>query len=127
MIISSSHYRIAIQFLIGIGIPIALAFSGWVISASIEKSKLDSEYVRIALSVLVNNKEVHEDVAKDSAKEKNLTEEDLPLRTWAVRLLNEKSPVRLSSEEQKAFIHGVKGLDIDIRVVPDKIQCKSMI
>ena len=87
-----------IQWLSGLGIPVAIIFAGWLISNRIEGAKLDSEYVRMALSLL--NKEI----PKVDGKDTELSAEQIALRMWAVRLLNRKSPEKFTDAEQRAIL-----------------------
>ena len=87
-----------IGWLAGIGIPLAIVFAGWLITTSIETSKLDSEYVKIALGVLA---------AKEKSADGKLVEstaDEKVLKQWAVRLLNKKSPEKFTKEEQDALL-----------------------
>ncbi|MCX7096755.1 MAG: hypothetical protein NTV43_02485 [Methylococcales bacterium] len=86
---------ILIQWLAGIGIPVALVFSSWLITTSSERTKVDSEYVRIALSILAT-----EQKSDDNA----IRNDQLALRRWAIRLLNKKSPEKFTDEEQNALL-----------------------
>jgi hypothetical protein len=86
------------SWLSGLGIPIAIVVTGWLITTSIENAKLDSEYVKIALSILSSKtKTADGKIAPFTAEEKTL-------REWAVRLLNRKSPEKFSENEQKALL-----------------------
>jgi hypothetical protein len=87
-----------IAWLAGIGIPISIMLAGWLITSTIESSKLDSEYVKIALGIL-SAKEKQAD-----GKPVELTAEEKVLRQWAVRLLNKKSPESFTKEEQEALL-----------------------
>lgn len=86
-----------------LAIPLAILIAGQSITSSIEASKLDSEYVKIALGV------ISADVAKlgDSGGEFKLapaSEEQLAMRRWAIRLLNRKAPEKLTDTEQTALL-----------------------
>jgi hypothetical protein len=87
-----------IAWLGGLGIPIALIAAGWLISTNTESSKLESEYVRMALSILTAQDRVSD------GKRPPLTNEEIALRQWAVRLLNRQSPEKFTEEEQKALL-----------------------
>jgi hypothetical protein len=89
-----------ISWISGIGIPGALIFVGWLALGSVERSKLDSEYVRIALNVL----SAKPTGKPDSEGMPAPTEDEMALRKWAVRLLNGKSPEKFSTEEQSALL-----------------------
>jgi hypothetical protein len=87
-----------IGWLAGIGIPLAIVFAGWLITTSVETSKLDSEYVKIALGVLA---------AKEKGPDGKVVEptsDEKVLKHWAVRLLNKKSPEKFTKEEQEALL-----------------------
>jgi hypothetical protein len=86
-----------IAWLAGIGIPVSMIFTGWLITSTIESSKLDSEYVKVALGVLAAKEK------QADGKPAELTTEDKALRRWAVRLLNKKSPEPFSKDEQEAL------------------------
>lgn len=87
-----------IAWLGGLGIPVALIVAGWLISTKTEGSKLESEYVRIALNILTAQDRVSD------GKRPPLTNEEIALRQWAVRLLNRQSPEKFTEEEQKALL-----------------------
>ena len=87
-----------IAWLGGLGIPFAVIVVGWLITSSIETSKLESEYVRMALGILT----AHEKTA--DGKLLPLTDDEKVLRQWAIRLLNRKAPEKFTEEEQKALL-----------------------
>ena len=87
-----------IQWLSGLGIPVAIIFAGWLISNRIESAKLDSEYVRMALALL------KKEGPKDDGADAELSAEQIALRMWAVRLLNRKSPEKFTEAEQRAIL-----------------------
>lgn len=89
-----------IAWLGGLGLPVSILVAGWLITSTIESSKLDSEYVKIALGILsVQNKDKDGNVLEP-------TPEEAVMRAWAVRLLNKKSPEKFSKEEQEALASG---------------------
>jgi len=82
----------------GLGVPLAILISGWLITSSIESSKLESEYVKMALTILSTQR-------KDAdGKVLTPTPDELALRQWAVRLLNKQSPEKFLSAEQAALL-----------------------
>jgi hypothetical protein len=87
-----------IQWLTGLGFPIALIISSWLISTSIENTKVDTEYVTLAINIL------NKDVAglKNTQKQDNISEKNA-IRSWAIRVLDAKSPVKLTALEKDAF------------------------
>jgi len=87
-----------IAWLGGLGIPFAVIVVGWLITSSIETSKLESEYVRMALGILT----AHEKTS--DGKLLPLTDDEKVLRQWAIRLLNRKAPEKFTEEEQKALL-----------------------
>ena len=87
----SKHEKL-IAWISGLGVPIALMISSSIVSTSIETTKVDSEYVKIAINILSNG------------NQKEITPEDKAVRSWAIRVLDSKSPVKFSEEEKKAFI-----------------------
>lgn len=89
-----------IQWISGLGIPIAIGFSSWLITTSIESAKIDSEYVKIALNILAN------DQKNNSGNNNGTNQDQLALKNWAVRLLNKKSPEKFNAEEQTALLNG---------------------
>lgn len=98
-----------IGWISGIGIPIALVFTGWLAVNSVENSKLDSEYVKISLTILSAKATV---VAEDG-KSLKWTDDEMVLRRWAVRLINSKSPEKFSAEEDDALVKS------NINLAPD--------
>ena len=90
-----SHY---VGWLAGLGLPLAVLLAGWLVTTSIESSKLESEYVKMALTILSSQR-------KDAdGKVQDPTKDELALRRWAVRLLNKQSPEKFTAEEQAALI-----------------------
>lgn len=87
-----------IGWLAGIGIPASVMFASWLVTSTIESSKLDSEYVKVALGVLAAKEK------QADGKPTELSPEDKVLRQWAVRLLNKKSPEPFTKEEQEALL-----------------------
>ncbi|EGQ9976238.1 hypothetical protein FWP56_22360 [Vibrio vulnificus] len=87
----SKHEKL-IAWVSGLGVPIALMISSSIVSTSIETTKVDSEYVKIAINILSNG------------NQKEMTKEDKAVRSWAIRVLDSKSPVKFSEEEKMAFI-----------------------
>lgn len=71
---------------------------GWLITSSSESSKVDTEYVKIAVHILSSS-------TQDSGKTKEpFTTDEQALRQWAVRLLNSKSPEKFTENEQRALL-----------------------
>lgn len=93
----------AFKWLTGIGIPVGLtlgiALAGWLITTSIERAKIDSDYVRIALSILTPEKHAGKDQDSDKPQDS-----EMALRGWAVRLLNARSPEAFTPAEQEALL-----------------------
>ncbi len=77
----------------GIGIPAAIIIASWLITGSIERAKNDTEYVKIALGILATDKGQAEPTSDVKA-----------LRGWAVRLLDEKSPIKFTKSEGAALL-----------------------
>lgn len=89
-----------IQWISGLGLPVAILLSSWLVSTTVESSKLDTEYVKIAIGIL----------STENKDDKQLSPENEAMRSWAIRVLDSKSPVKLNDEEKLAFIN--KGLNI---------------
>ncbi|MBX3658951.1 MAG: BamA/TamA family outer membrane protein [Ramlibacter sp.] len=89
-----------IAWLGGLGLPASILLTGWLVTTRIEDSKLDSEYVKIALGILSTQTKDKDGVLIEP------TQEDAVLRLWAVRLLNRKSPEKFTKEEQEALASG---------------------
>ncbi len=95
-----------IQWLSGLGLPIALIISSWLVSTSIENTKVDSEYVKLAISILNN------DANKSGTPQtQRATPEKEAMRLWAIRVLDAKSPVKLTEQEKHAFVK--EGIDFN--------------
>jgi hypothetical protein len=94
-----SPNSVVFKLLVGVGLPIAIAFSGWLIARSIETSKADAEWVRIALEILTSDK-------PEKAREKGgiPSGKHLALNSWAIRLIKAKSPEKFTDNEQKALL-----------------------
>ena len=87
-----------ISWLSGLGIPLAIVLAGWIVTSGTEGSKIESEYVKMALGILSAEK-------KDSSgKVLELTDDEKALRQWAVRLLNRQAPEKFTEDEQKALL-----------------------
>lgn len=96
-------------------IPVFVAVMGWVIVTSMEGSKLEAEYVRIAVEIL-----------SSADPDSEYTDEDLAMRAWAVRVLNEHSPVQMTQDEQAAFkARGVRLAQKDIEQLIDEWERKQ--
>lgn len=93
-----------IQWLSGLGFPIALVLSSWLVSSSIENTKVDSDYVKLAISILNSDAGI-----TDSGQKEAVTSEKEAMRGWAIRVLDEKSPVKLTEKEKQAFVK--EGID----------------
>ncbi len=93
-----------ITWLGGIGIPLAILFAGWAINSKIEStklasesSKLDSEYVRLAIGILNKEKAPGTTNTAPSSHEE-------ALKKWSLRLLDKRSPESFNEEEKKALL-----------------------
>lgn len=86
-------------WLFGAGIPAAILISTWLVATSIEKSKLNTEYVRIALGVLVPKRD---DTGSELSE--SFSKDEMAMRGWAVRLLNKNSPEKFTEDEQNALL-----------------------
>jgi hypothetical protein len=84
---------VAYRWFSSIALPVALAASTYFITSSVESSKLNSEYVKISVAILSQEKP-KSDADKETQK---------ALKSWAVRVLNSKSPVKMNSQEIYAF------------------------
>lgn len=93
-----------IQWLSGLGLPIALIISSWLVSTSIENTKVDTEYVKIAISILSNDVNT-----SDTPQTQQATPDKEAMRLWAIRVLDAKSPVKLTEQEKHAFVK--EGID----------------
>lgn len=87
-----------ISWLSGLGIPVAIVLTGWLVTSTTESSRIDTEYVRIALSIL------NSDNRKQTDTDRPFTEDERVLRQWAVRLLEQKSPEKFSDAERQALL-----------------------
>lgn len=76
-----------------IALPIALTVSSVIISSSIERSKVSSEYVKMAVAILASKP--MESIEKQKSQE--------ALKSWAVRVLDANSPVKMTSYEKSSF------------------------
>lgn len=94
----SSENRV-FNFLSGIGIPVAIIFSSWIVSSSLAKAKIDAEYVQIAVNIL---QQPPNDGFQDSRFDD--TKEKLALRQWAIQLLSDKSPVPMTNETKSSLL-----------------------
>jgi len=88
-----------IAWLGGLGLPFAVIIAGWLITSGTETSKLESEYVRMALGILTSYEKTQD------GSPRPLTDDEKALRQWAVRLLNKKSPEKFTEEEQKGLLN----------------------
>ena len=92
------RHTMLIQWLSGLGFPIAFVLLGWIVSRGIESARLECEYVRMALGVLAKEPKATETTNSE------LPADELALRMWAVRLLNRKAPEPFTASEQKALL-----------------------
>eukprot|EP01031_Cornospumella_fuschlensis_P010374 gene10374-12717_t len=94
------------SWLAGIGIPAAVILTGWLVTTSLERSKTQTEYVRIALGILSKTPPQSAAAADPANKPEanRFAEEEMALRKWAVRLLNQSSPEKFNEEEQQALL-----------------------
>ena len=72
-------------------IPIVIAVGGWLLQKSLQDQSIKRDYVQLSVTIL---------------KEVDTTKINSDLRNWAVELLNENSPVRLSDVVQKQLKSG---------------------
>ena len=98
-----------IQWISGLGLPIAIVISSWFVSTSVEKTKVDSDYVRLAVGILSND--LADDENKISAFS-GISRERKAMRQWAIRVLDAKSPVKFTEDEKKAFV--ATGIDTSV-------------
>lgn len=70
------------QALAAISVPLLIAIGGYVVQTSVSEAQASVQYVSLAISIL-----------KEPAKTR-----DEPLRAWAVNLLQENSPTKLTPE-----------------------------
>lgn len=101
-----ARYSPLIAWLGGLGLPISVIIAGWLITSGTETSKLESEYVRMALGILTSQEKTQ------NGSPPPLTDEEKALRQWAVRLLNRKSPEKFTEEEQKGLLNIRKPFDL---------------
>lgn len=81
-----SRTLVAAQILSILAIPVVLALVGYWVQASLQEQQIKRDYVSLAVSLLLPKKD----------GEKEASEE---LRAWAVQLLNNSSPVKLSEAQ----------------------------
>jgi|SRR6185436_11586428 len=72
-------------------IPIVIAVVGWWLQSSLQDQSIKRDYVQLAVSIL---------------KENDTTKQNMDLRSWAVKLLNENSPVKLDASVQQQLKSG---------------------
>ncbi len=90
-----------------VAVPILVAIFGWIIQAELSEKGLRKEYVQLSLSILSNQSKVPENNS---------------LREWAIQLLAENAPVRLS----ESAIHELQtGTSLNPKVVniPISVPC----
>jgi|GEM_PF-3207774 len=85
-------------------IPIVIAIGGWMLQRSLQNQSIKRDYVQLSVSIL---------------KEKDTTKINAEIRNWAVQLLNENSPVKLSTAVQEQLKSGEVSLP-DISSEPAK-------
>ena len=76
------NYEKLAKILSLVAVPVLLGIGGWALQDALSKRNVDQQYVSLALSILKEPKS------------------DELLRTWAVELLNEHSPVPIPSQTQ---------------------------
>lgn len=91
-----------------IALPAALTISSVVISTSVERSKIGSDYVRLAVGVL----------SSEPSKSVEQKEYQNVLKGWAVRILDNYSPVKMTLEEKDALLNDSSAFDnIDMEAI----------
>ncbi|MEQ1767096.1 MAG: hypothetical protein ABL859_06665 [Methylotenera sp.] len=100
-----------IGWLSGIGIPLSILLAGWLVSSTVESSKIDYEYVKIAISILASD--------NSQSDSKNIQDDEVAMRKWAIRLLNEKSPEKLTKAEQEALMRSPQIIKLAPTLLPE--------
>jgi hypothetical protein len=85
-----SRFLVFSQILSILAVPIVLAYVGFLVQGSLQEQQVKRDYVNLAVSLLTPKK----DGEKETSKE---------LRDWAISLLNESSPIKLSPEQVKSL------------------------
>lgn len=80
-----------------VALPIALTVSSVVISMSVERSKVSSSYVTLAVGILGTP-------PSDSESEEQIRRQDA-LKDWAGRIVLEHSPIEMTIEERYALLN----------------------
>lgn len=81
-----------------VAIPVVLAIVGWLVQDKLAARTVNKDYVQLAVSILSQPKQAAIDPA---------------LRSWAVELLNENSPVKFSAEVSGQLRTGVATLPLE--------------
>jgi tetratricopeptide (TPR) repeat protein len=81
-----------------VAIPVVLAIVGWMVQDQLAARTVSKDYVQLAVSILSQPKQADTDPA---------------LRSWAVELLNENSPVKFSTAIATQLKSGAATLPID--------------
>lgn len=93
-----------------IALPIALTISSVIISSSIERSKVSSEYVKMAVAIL----------ASKPSESYEKSESQKALKSWAVRVLDANSPVKMTPKEINSFESN------DLRSIFNQVDIESL-
>lgn len=80
-----------------LAIPVVLAVIGFWVQRSLQEQQIKRDYVSLAVSLLLPKKENEKEASED-------------LKKWAVDLLNESSPVKLSVSQIKSISRDGLGL-----------------
>jgi LAS superfamily LD-carboxypeptidase LdcB len=78
-------------------IPIVVAIGGWLLQKSLQNQSIKRDYVQLSVTIL---------------KETDTTKINSDIRNWAVQLLNENSPVKLSATVQNQLKSGEVSLPV---------------
>lgn len=80
------------QIFAAIAIPIVLAVVGFFVQKAIQGETIKRDYVNLAVTLLAPQKKDDPEKSKE-------------LRKWAIRLLNDSSPVKLTTPESEALLN----------------------
>jgi len=90
----SKHENSLYKWVTGLALPVVIALSTILITWSMERTKVSSEYVHLAISIL----------SAEPPENTESFEQQYALKQWAVRVLDKNSPVRMTEEEKASML-----------------------
>lgn len=82
------HWQLLITIFAAIAVPVLVAFFGWQIQRGVSSQQINRDYVTMAVEIL----------------KREPTAQDAGLRQWAVKVINDTSPIPFSMKVQEQLL-----------------------